>query len=191
MLEQLLEKIPRLRKNWARYAGLLTEIEVPARTVLLREGERSRKMYFVKKGSLRASLNSRGRDITMQFFFENESVASIESFRSDTPSPITITSIEPSTLLVLRKNDFERLLSEVPEIKDFMLEIAFRRFGQYTRLFVSHLTLTPRQRYLQLLKENPAILQRVPQKYIASYHGMTPVSLSRIRRNIRPTTAKP
>ena len=65
-----------------------------------------------------------------------------------------------------------------------MLEMAFRRFAQYTRLFVTYPRTTPRDRYLDKLASNPSILQQVPQRSIASYLGITPVPLSKIRRKI-------
>ena len=75
MLDQLLTRMPRLKKRWKEYQRLFTEVHVPARATLLRQGEISRKMYFVKQGCLRASIDNRGKDITFQFFFEHEMVA--------------------------------------------------------------------------------------------------------------------
>jgi CRP-like cAMP-binding protein len=184
MLDQWLVRLPRLQKRWAKYQRLFTERLVPAKCTLLKEGEVPRKIFFVKKGCVRTSINNRGKDITFQFFFEGDAVASIEGFRTGQPSPIKISSIEPSTIIVLHKNGFETLVRDFPEIKDLLLDLAFRRFCQYSQLFLSYLKNTPRQRYVQLLEERPDIVQRVPQHYIASYLGITPVSLSRIRKRI-------
>jgi hypothetical protein len=65
-----------------------------------------------------------------------------------------------------------------------MLNIAFERQFHYMRHFLSFIRDTPEQRYLNLLKEQPHIIQRVPQHYIATYLGITPVSLSRIRKRL-------
>lgn len=184
MLDRILERLPRLKKRWNRYRSLFTEISVPARTVLLKEGDVARKLYFVKEGCLRACFNHHGREITFQFFLENEFVASIESFRTGQPSPISIKSIEPSTVIVLQKKGFDLLLKDFPEIKDLLLETALRRFAHYARLFLSYIRDTPKQRYAALLKDNPEIIRRIPQHFIASYLGITPVSLSRIRKRL-------
>ncbi len=181
---QFLGGIPGLKKRWNDYAPMLRKARFPARAFLLREGEISRKMFFVEKGCLRTAINSHGRDITTQFFFEGSVVASFESFRSNRPSPISIRSVDPSTVLILLKKDFERILRDFPETKEMLLEMAFRRFEVYSRLFTSYLTQTPRQRYLTLLREHPEIIERIPQHYIASYLGITPVSLSRIRHKL-------
>jgi CRP-like cAMP-binding protein len=184
MFDRMFKQAPRLKKHWHKYQYLFTEINVSAKCTLLKEGEIPRKVFFVKKGCLRTSINNRGRDITIQFFFEGDAVASIESFRTNQPSAISIKSIEPSTIVVLPKNGFEILGRDFPELKDMLLEMALRRFADYSRLFISHLKDTPQQRYVALLKDKPEIIQRVPQYYIASYLGITPVSLSRIRKRI-------
>jgi len=181
---KVLDRIPRLKERWSDYSPMLRRAEFPARAYLLREGEIPRRIFFIEKGCLRAALNSHGKDITTQFFFEGSAVASIESFRTNSPSPISIQSVERSAVRVLLKKDFERLLHDFPEMKDVLLEIAFRRFEAYSRLFTSYLTQTPRQRYLSLLKEDPRIIERVPQHLIASFLGITPVSLSRIRNKL-------
>jgi CRP-like cAMP-binding protein len=143
------------------YKQFTKEINVAAKTVLLREGE-----------------------IASQFFFENEMVASIESFRSKTTSILNIQAIEPTTLLVLSRKHFEIILNESPQAKDFLLETALKRFSDYTKLYLSFLKNNPAERYKDLITNQPNIIQRVPQHYIASYLGITPVSLSRIRNKI-------
>ena len=183
-LSHLIDTVPRIKTRWRRYREFFHIVEFPARAMLLREGEISRKVFFVQKGCLRVAVNSHGKDITTQFFFENDAVASIQSFRTNRPSVISIRSVEPSTVIVLEKKGFDILLHDFPEITDLLLELAFRRFESYSRLFSSYITQTPRQRYLALLKGDPRIIERVPQHLIASYLGITPVSLSRIRRRL-------
>lgn len=170
--------------NWEIYKHCFTEKSVESKTVLLREGEIPNKFFFIKKGCLRLGLNNKGKDLTVQFFFENEPVASIESLKKGVPSPFYIESIEPTELYILKKKDFERILIEIPELKEGMQELLFKRLGFYSRLFLSFIKDTPKERYTELLKNSPHIIQRVPQHYIASYLGITPVSLSRIRKKI-------
>jgi CRP-like cAMP-binding protein len=180
-LDQLRETIPGLKKRWAKYAPYCSEMKVGARTVILKEGEIPRRIFFVKQGCLRASVAARGKEVTFQFFFEGDAVASSEGFRSRQPSTISITAIEPSVLFTMSREGFGKIVHDFPVVKDIMLETAFRRFEHYARLFLSYISNTPRQRYLALLQGDPRIMERVPQRYIASYLGITPVSLSRIR----------
>lgn len=170
--------------NWDDYRHLVKEINVPAKTTLLQEGEVSKNAYFIKKGCLRIWFNNNGKDVTFQFFFENQGVSSIESFKSGQPSLFSIESIEPSTLLVISKSNLELMVKEIPGYQAFMQEHIFQRLNHYSKLFLSHIKNNPQERYLELLAESPHIIQRVPQHYIASYLGITPVSLSRIRNKV-------
>lgn len=166
------------------HPNLTKQIFVENKTILLREGEIAKNIFFIKEGLLRAWINHDGKEITFQFFFENEMVASVESFRNNKPSTLSIQAIEPTTLLVLSKKNFMQAFQSFPEVKDFLLETAFKRFSDYTKLYLSFLKNNPEERYCDLIINQPKIIQRVPQHFIASYLGITPVSLSRIRKKI-------
>jgi len=94
---------PTININWDDYGHLFKEMEIPAKTILLNEGEISRNGYFIKKGCMRLWFNNKGKDVTFQFFFENEGISSIESFRTGEPSLFAIESIEPCTILAISK----------------------------------------------------------------------------------------
>ncbi len=177
MFDQLILNLKQNSK-WDSYQHLFIEKDIAAKTTLISEGEISKRIFFVKKGCLRFWFNNQGKDISFQFFFENQAVSGL--FGRE-PSMLTLESIEPSTIVILKKSDFDKLLKEIPELKDGFLEIMMQRLENYSRLFLSRIKDKPQKRYDELLKENPMILQRVPQHYIASYLGITPVSLSRIR----------
>ena len=177
-------KTPEININWEQYSHLFKEMEIPAKTILLNEGEISKYGYFIKKGCLRLWFNNKGKDVTFQFFFENEAVSSIESFRSGEPSLFTIESIESSTILKISKKNFEKIFMENPEYRELINETIFTRLTYYSRLFMSYIKNTPEERYKELLKTRPHIIKRIPQHYIASYLGITSVSLSRIRNRL-------
>ncbi|WP_423147696.1 Crp/Fnr family transcriptional regulator [Rubrolithibacter danxiaensis] len=167
--------------DWEIFSLHFKRIEVPAKTTLLEEGKISRTMFFIEKGCLRTWVNSNGKDITTQFFFEGDSVSSIESFRTNKPSLYSIESIEPSILLTISQKEFQAILKSSPTGKKEMEEHLFRRLFQSQQIFFSYLKNSPQQRYKDLIEQHPEIIQRVPQHYIASYLGITSVSLSRIR----------
>ena len=175
------DKDPSFDPNWEAFKGFFTEMHVPARTILLREGEVARQAYYIRQGCLRLWFNDNGKDITFQFFFENQGVSSIESFRTGRPSLFNLETIEACTLLVITKTDFLKMLAEAPGFKELVEENIYQRLEHYFALFLSRIRDTPQQRYLRLLEEHPEIVQRIPQHFIASYLGITPVSLSRIR----------
>lgn len=166
---------------WNRFYHLFERLEVPARTTLLEEGKVSRTIFFIEKGCLRTWVNNNGRDITTQFFFEGQKVSSIESFRTNQPSLYSIESIEPCILKTISQKDFKTILDNSPELKTELEEHLFKRLVQSQRLFFSYLKNNPQQRYEELVQQHPEIILRVPQHYIASYLGITSVSLSRIR----------
>lgn len=159
----------------------LQEISYPAKTVILQEGDKARFIYFVKKGCLRMWLNNHGTDITTQFFFEGTAIASLESLLKDEASDYTIETIEPCSLFVMPRQDFLLLKETDASFKLWLNDIILERFFYYSKHLVSYLRTKPQQRYKELLHKHPEILQRIPQHYIASYLGITPVSLSRIR----------
>lgn len=183
-LKQLTDYFPTLSEQLKEITVQYHRMEVPAKTILLREGDISRKAYIIEKGSLRAWFNNKGKDVTFQFFFEGEAVSSIESFRKKVPSLYAIETIEPCILHWIQKKDWEAVLKIIgtsAEANAQLMDVMLERQLNYMRQFMSFIRDTPRERYLNLLREKPHIIQRVPQHYIASYLGITPVSLSRIR----------
>jgi CRP-like cAMP-binding protein len=181
MFNQLIDKLKNDKTNWLKFQDLLVEREIASKTTLLQEGEISNYVHYIKKGCLRQCFNKDGKDITFQFFFEGQAVASIDSFMNNQPSLFTIESIEPSIIFSLSKDNFEQLQRIYPELSDGFKDLMFQRFKNYSQLFLLQIKNTPRERYEDLIINHPEIIKRVPQHYIASYLGITPISLSRIR----------
>jgi len=167
--------------GWENYRYMFKRQEISSKTTLLSEGETATKAYFIEKGCIRVWFNNNGKDVTFQFFFEGEGVSSIESFRTNQPSLFSIESIEPCIIHTISKKDYIAILDDSPAIKAQIDEVLFQRLLFYQKLFLSRIKDNPETRYRELLEHHPQILQRVPQHYIASYLGITPVSLSRIR----------
>ena len=167
--------------KWEKLAPYFKRQEVPAKTMLLQEGKISRTMFFIEKGCLRTWINDNGKEITTQFFFEGDGVSSIESFRTNQPSLYSIESLEPCVLQTISQKDFRNVIENSPELRKDFEEHLFRRLFHAQQLFYSYLKNNPQQRYEELIERHPHIVQRVPQHYIASYLGITSVSLSRIR----------
>lgn len=170
-----------MKSEWNKLSHLFTRQERPAKTILLQEGKISKTMYFIEKGCLRTWINDDGKEITTQFFFEGDIVSGIESFRTEQPSLYSIETIEPCVLQTITQRDFQNIIEHSPEIKMQLEEHLFKRLFQLQKLFFSYLKNSPQQRYEALVTMHPHIVQRVPQHYIASYLGITSVSLSRIR----------
>ncbi len=157
-------------------------LSIPSKTILLEEGKIADRLYLIRKGCLRLFFYNEGKDITFQFFFEGDFVASFDSLYRRKPSLFSLESIEPTEVSTIKRDDFYHLIEQAPSLKQIYEEKLIDRFHVYQQLFLSRIKNTPQQRYEELLKEYPDIIQRVPQHYIASYLGITPVSLSRIRK---------
>ena len=180
-------RFPHLNPYWEKYTALQQRIEYPAKTVLLQEGKIAQNYYFIEKGCLRMWFDNNEKDTTFQFFFENEGVSSLESFQKNIPSTFTIETIEPSVIQILPKAVFNAMLKELDQNPDFLkalMDISFERQRHYMYEFLSRIRDTPIQRYINLIKDRPHIVQRVPQHYIASYLGVTSVHLSRIKNQL-------
>lgn len=156
-------------------------LSIPSKTMLLEEGKTADRLYWIRKGCLRLFFHNEGKDITFQFFFEGDCVASFDSLYRQTPSLFSLESIEPAEISAIKRDDFFGFIEQHPSVRCVYEEKLIGRFHTYQQLFLSRIKNTPQQRYEELLKEYPGIVQRVPQHYIASYLGITPVSLSRIR----------
>jgi len=170
-----------LLQAWKRYPHAWKQLEVPARHMLLREGEISRKAFFIEKGCARVWFIHEGKEISFQFFFEGEVVCSVESYSKSIPSSFSIETIEPSVVRWIAKTDMDRAIREDAFLHDYLAAWAVDSQAAFIRHFFSFLKDNPYQRYTNLIKEHPKIIQRVPLQYIASYLGITQVSLSRIR----------
>ncbi len=173
--------------QWTKFTGFFQRMEVPAKTVLLREGEISTKAFVIEKGSLRVWFDNKGRDTTFQFFFEGQGISSLESFKKNIPSFFTIETLEPCIIYRIQKKDLEYIIAEIEKLPNYnnqLLEFLFERQFYYMKEFLSFVRDTPEERYQRLITERPHIVQRVPQQYIASYLGITSVSLSRIKARL-------
>jgi CRP-like cAMP-binding protein len=187
MLFHFKDQFPQLNQYWDKYLPYQKRVEVPAKTILLEEGKVSQQYIYIEKGCVRAFFNNNGDDKTLQFFFENEGLTSLPSFVNDTPSDITIETLEPSVIYLLPKQYVNQLMDEVshkPGFLKMMLRIFARRQMHYSSELISFIRDTPEQRYQNLLTERPHIVQRIPQHYIASYLGVSAVHLSRIKSKL-------
>lgn len=184
MLSDALKEMQADAARWERCKGFFKVQQIPARTSLLREGEVARFMYFVKAGSLRLWFNKDGKDITFQFFMEGQAVSSLESFLREEPSLFSLESIEAATVVAISRPDWDRLHEIYPQLRERFMQMILKRMEDYARLFLSRIKDSPAERYQALVQERPDLIRRIPQHFIASYLGITPVSLSRIRARI-------
>ncbi|MGB1019191.1 MAG: Crp/Fnr family transcriptional regulator [Chitinophagales bacterium] len=144
-------------------------------------GSISKEVYFVKSGLLRLYYLHKGNEITAFLFSENLFASAFPSFLEQKPSEQVLEALENTEVFFISKDNLEQLYKDVPKFNIVTRKLAEQRFINAQRFFVSHLTQTPEERYRQFSQNFPDLIQRVPQHIIASFLGITPVSLSRIR----------
>ncbi len=149
-----------------------------------RIGKICNKAFFIIEGCFRYYNIVDGDEITGQFFFEGAWYSDYESFLFEIPSEQTMEALEPTRLAILSKNNLNKLFVELPQFERFgrlMAENAFMGLRKRTEA-LTHKSAT--ERYIELSQNRPKVIQRVPQKHIASYLSIKPQSLSRIRREL-------
>lgn len=174
---------PELRKKLEQEISHLNvkkgEIIQPANS-MVRNG------YFVKKGLLRSYIiDARGKEHIFMFAPEGWIIGDIEAFTGNAPTVLYIDALEDSELELLSDKLFTGLKETYPEVLSINIEKLTRRIAVLQRRVIMLMSATARDRYQEFLKIYPSIVQRVPQKMIASYLGITPEALSKIRREIK------
>ncbi len=158
---------------------------ISKREQLLRAGEYSKHLFFVLKGCLRSySINAKGGEHILIFGFEEYWITDLYSFLSNSPSSYFIDALEDTEVLVMSREMRELTFEALPCLERyFRLTIELAYINLQSRLMASH-SETAEEKYLALQNRFPQIEQRVAQHQIASYLGITPESLSRIRRKL-------
>lgn len=158
---------------------------VKKKEILLHEGSLSKKMYFVVKGCLRIYfIKDVGSQVTRRIIFENDSSASMVSFITQNPSNEYIEAVMDSELLYMDRKDFYHLVESLPvwgKFYRYQLEYAY---VVNTNRLMSFITNDATERYLLLLKENPEIIKRLPNRLVANYLNITQEGLSRLKSKL-------
>lgn len=174
--------IPYDEEQWLAQRGHLRIRKVPKNEFILQPKAVEQEIHFVNNGSFRVFNIVGEKEITTNFFFEGSYVLNFMSLITGEPSDEYIQALEDSEIISLPQKKMERLREKFPNCQKFGRLIAEKAFVSMYRRQQAFLFLTPQERYLQLLEKRPKVIERVPQHYIASYLGITPEYLSRLRR---------
>ena len=153
-------------------------------SVLLKEGQISIDTYFVLNGCIREYLLADGEEKTTNFFTEDQWVISVTNFAPQNRSMHFLVCVEDTTVVVGNEREAQEMFKDFPRFETIARVVMEAYFAEQRKLMTSYLTDSPEQRYMNLLKQRPDIFQRVPQYQIASYIGVKPESLSRIRKRM-------
>ena len=147
-------------------------------------GETEEYLSFVEEGIIRLYIPKVDNDITFGFVFENSFISAYDSFLTQLPSSYAVETITKTVLWRLRYHDLQVIYDETAVGNKMGRKASEDLFLKKTKRELSFLNDTAEERYVKLFSERPEVIQRIPLKYIASYIGITPQALSRIRKRI-------
>ncbi|MEM0997110.1 MAG: Crp/Fnr family transcriptional regulator [Bacteroidota bacterium] len=178
------EKGEWVKEEWPRIIAAFQPREVARGETLLREGEVADFLWWPHTGLFRFFFFLDGEDKTKYFAFERFPFTSTQSYANQVPARENIVALEAGLLIGIKFADSDRLLVECPSWVRFVRGLLSEVQTGIDELLLEAQFQTAEQRYRDLLDNNPRFLQRIPLKYIASYLGITPESLSRIRKKL-------
>ena len=152
--------------------------------LLLKEGSVSDVSYFSLEGCVRLYYLVDGEEKTTFFYTENQFITSMRSFTKKEPSNHYLECVENCCLALIPYRIEQELLTKFPKLESFARIVLEQELGNYQEMLSSYIISSPEQRYLNLMKNQPTLLQRIPLYQLASYIGVKPESLSRIRKRI-------
>lgn len=171
------------REDESVISSAFEPVSVKKRKDLLVAGQVCKYIYFITKGCLRSFyVDPKGDEHIYQIRMENNWISDLESFFLQSPSNYNIEAIEDSQLLRISYERLEQLYIEIPNLERYFRILFQKAYINALKRLNATMWVTAMDRYNDMLKEHPEIFQRVPLIYIASYLGITPESLSRIRR---------
>jgi len=157
---------------------------------LLKEGEFTDKCWFVLKGCVRQFHIIDGSEKTTFFYTENQAIAPTSNYEKQIPSDYYLSCVEDTIASVTNLRTVPEMFKKYPKFESLTLVFMGQDYNQTKESFAKFKTSSPEDRYLHLLENRPDLLRRVPQLHIASYIGITPESLSRVRKRISEKASK-
>ena len=147
-------------------------------------GQTDKRLAFVIEGLFRGYINNAGEETTLWFSDEMDLLASYNGILFNESSKITYQALEPARLFVLRYDNLKKLAKNNQAIALVIIQMLEKILGEAFQRNERFILMDAEQRYLNLLEKKPNVMARVPQKLLASYIGITPVSLSRLRARL-------
>ncbi len=160
----------------------VTQRKIKRKQMILQEGQICKFYSFVVEGCMRMySIDNKGIEHNLQFAAENDWIADIGSFHSDKPSKLFIEALESSLLLQIEKQDLYFLYRSIPKLDRIFKVIIENKFIELQTRVLQNISSTALERYQSFLEQYPNLALRLPNTQIASYLGITPEFLSKMR----------
>jgi len=184
-IRKYFEQIVQLDENdWRVFSSKLKKYEFPKKTLLLDIGQIENHLSFIEKGIIRFNIPKEENDLTFGFAFNNEFFSAYDSFLNQTPSQYQLETLTECTVWRITHQDLQEIYQQ-SKIGNTIGRLAAENiFLRKARRELALLNQSAEERYLKLFSEQPNLIKQIPLKYIASYIGITPQALSRIRKRI-------
>ncbi|MES1222794.1 MAG: Crp/Fnr family transcriptional regulator [Bacteroidota bacterium] len=177
--------VPVTKEELEYFDELLEYKKIPKKTILLHEGEICNFEAYIIKGCIRTYyIDEKGIEVTLQFAIEDWWVSDIASFHDHKPSSMFIETLEDCELLMLNPQTKEKLLAKLPKLERVFRLMVQRNLSVLQGRLFKTIATSGEDKYLDFIKRYPGIPQRVAQHYIASYLGISPEFLSKIRTRL-------
>ncbi len=181
-VDQFLKRFVSVSKDDLRRLGQVLEYRsFPRKTIILEKGEMEDYLNLVATGLVRKFVVSGKKETTMQLATEGHLIQSELSFHLRQPSEVYIESIEPSVLVSISFSNVQMLLNEMPSAEKIARSMLADMFVKKDMRYYNLLKKTTRERFLDYMEQHPHMLQRVPQKILASYLHIKPETFSRLK----------
>ncbi|WP_426480043.1 Crp/Fnr family transcriptional regulator [Chryseobacterium sp. R2ACT005] len=184
-LNYLKDKFPINDDELEMFRQVCTVKRLRRRQYLLQEGDVWNKNAFVSKGVLRTyRADEKGTEHIIQFSIENWWAGDRQSYHSRLPSTFNIEALEDAEIVLIPKADFDRMQVEIPKFGEFTRVLLERSFIASQNRIHASISYSAEEKYADFIKAYPDITNRIPQHMIASYLGISPETLSRIRNHM-------
>lgn len=185
IIKNIRRKIDLTDDEIEKFTSILDCKLIPKKTMLLQDGEICQFEAYIQKGCVRTYyIDNNGFEVTVQFAVEDWWVSDIASFHEQRPSKLFIETLEDSELYMLSTKTKEDLLKKIPKFERMFRLMVQRSLCTIQNRLINTISKSAQERYLDFLKLYPDIPQRVAQHYIASYLGISPEFVSKIRKRI-------
>ncbi len=162
-----------------------TQLKVPAKTLLVREGEVNHSVYFLISGCARLGINCpTGEDISCYFAQENQWIGVYESFLTGKPSEYFTQALEPCEFLVIDRMGMETIYQQTTNGNLIGRKFAEGLFMETVQRLTDFYKYTPEERFQLFIDRYPGLANRIPQQHLASFIEVKPQSLSRIKKRV-------
>ena len=186
LLKEYIQKLIAISDtNLNTFCGYFDAVTIQRKELLLRQGELCNFEGFITKGCFRLfTIDDKGNEHTLYFGIKNWWIADIHSFLNQVPATFSIQALEDSEVLLINRENKKKAFNEIPEIEKLFRIILQNAHVALEQRMIKNISTTADQRYLEFLEKYPQIAQRLTNIQIASYLGVSPEFLSKIKRKI-------